>query len=180
MNFEESKPSKSDTYRTQNPGFIHVVYDAPISDLAKFIYGALGTQLISWNSMCWNGVKPRFYAQVHENRIETNTPVMLYPCCSPADSVEVTYFDRIGAPFAPVSCGTKYHLCCLVEMAGGVAATAPHPICNSAICCCCRTYVPGLSDAATFCKAANKARENFQSGDRLAPKIQTMKVENSS
>ena len=174
MNFEESKPSKSDTYRTQNPGFIHIVYDAPISDLAKFIYGALGTQLITWNSMCWNGIKPRFYAQVHENRIETNTPVMCNPCSTPSDSVEVTYFDRIGAPFAPVSCGTKYHLCCLVEMAGGVAATAPHPICNNAICSCCRTYVPGLADAATFCKAANKARESFKSGDRLAPTIQTM------
>ena len=176
MNFEESKPSKSDAYRTQNPGFIHVVYDAPISDLAKFLYGPLGiyNSIITWNSMCWNGVKPRFYAQVHENRIETNTPVILFPCCSPVDSVEVTYFDRIGAPFVPASCGTKYHLCGFVEMAGGVAATAPHPICNNAICSCCRTYVPGLTDAATFCKAANKARESFKSGDRLAPKIQTM------
>ena len=178
MNFEESKPSKSDAYRTQNPGFIHVVYDASISDLAKFLYGPLGMLLpnsfVTWNSMCWNGIKPRFYAQVHENRIETNTPIMLCPCCAPVDIVEVMYFDRIGAPFVPASCGTKYHLFGLVEMAGGVAATAPHPICNNAICFCCRTYVPGLTDAATFCKAANKARESFQSGDRLAPKIQTM------
>lgn len=174
LTFEKNKSSKSDTLRTQNPGFIHVVYDAPISDLAKFVYGPWGINLVTPNSCCWNSkIKPRFYAQVHENRVEQNAPLIPFGfCCCTSDFVSVTYFDKIGAPFKPVKCGTHYHLCCCIEMAGGVAATAPCPSVNNICCPCCRTYITGLDNAKDFCEASQQAYNQFKAGNRLAPTLQ--------
>lgn len=43
------------TFKTKNPGFIHVSHDAEISDGLRLTYG-----FCSWNFLCWNnGVKAR-------------------------------------------------------------------------------------------------------------------------
>ena len=169
VTFEGKKPSKSDTLRTQNPGFIHIVHDAPISSGAKFVYGT-----ITCNSCCWHKVRQRFYAHVLENRVEQNTPLMHFPglsCCL-QDVVSVTYFDKIGAPFKPVKCGTHHHLCCCIEWAGEVAATAPYSFLNCILCPCCRTYIAGLDNAEHFCEAFKQAHKEFNAGNRLAPTLQ--------
>jgi hypothetical protein len=162
----------SPTFKTKNPGFIHVSHDAEISDNLRALFGYW-----SYNFCCWNnGIKARTYAQVHENRLEINTPIMLCPGCCVQDIVTVTYYDKISAPYKRATCGTPFHLLCFLELCGQVAATAPHPALNNVFCPCLRQYVLGLSDAETFCTEMEKSYKAFKAkpSERAAPQIQVM------
>lgn len=158
-----------DTFKTKNPGWIHINHDAEISDGLRCTYG-----ICSWNFLCWEGVKKRSYTQVHENRIETNTPVMVCPGFCVKDIVDVTYYDKISAPYKRATCGTPFHFCCFVELCGQVAATAPHPALNNIFCGPCRKYQIGLADADAFCAEMEKSYIAFKAKERNAPKIQVM------
>lgn len=170
----------SPTFKTKNPGFIHVSHDAEISDGLQCIQFRpwLGADCKPiWNFCYWNnGVKARTYIQVHENRIETNTPIMLCPGCCVQDCVSVTYYDKISAPYKRATCGTPFHLFGFLEICGQVAATAPHPALNNVFCMCLRQYQVGLSDAETFCTEMEKSYKAFKAkpSERAAPQIQVM------
>jgi len=126
--------------------------------------------LVLFDMLCWNSkLAPRAYAAVHENRIETNHPFTF--CCGliVCDNVRVLYFD-IHSPnthWAHAPSCTPFHLCCFVEIAGGVSAIAPMDCCNNCCCTSYRYFVPGLPDAAQFTSVANQTRQAFFAGQRL-------------
>lgn len=159
------------TFKTKNPGFIHISHDAEIHDGLRLTYG-----FCSYNFLCWQGVKARSYTQVQENRVETNTPLMLCPGFCIKDLVDVTYYDQISAPYKRATCGTPYHFCCFIELCGQVAATAPHPALNNICCPCLRKYQIGLADAETFSTEMEKSYKAFKAkpSERAAPKVQVM------
>ena len=159
------------TFKTKNPGFIHISHDAEIHDGLRLTYG-----LFSYNCLCWDAVKKRMYTQVQENRVETNTPVMLCPGFCIKDVVDVTYYDRISAPYKRATCGTPYHFCCFIELCGQVAATAPHPALNNVCCPFLRKYQIGLADAEIFSTEMEKSYKAFKAkpSERAAPKVQVM------
>lgn len=182
------------TFRTKEHNKIEVLYDAALSDNAKFqtwqLVRVSGGNLVlpkfDFNCCYWEShVRERAYVHVHENRIEVNAPSHkgFLGGCMFSDVVEVKYFDKIGAPFKRETMCTPYHLFGFLECWGQVAATAPHPWLNNFCCWCLRDYVIGLENADEFSKAMSVAYTDFKSRDvsamptlTEAPSSQTMKT----
>tara|TARA_B100000683_G_scaffold42116_2_gene37520 strand:+ start:732 stop:1238 length:507 start_codon:yes stop_codon:yes gene_type:complete len=158
-------------YNTKNPGFEHVSHNAELSDQFKLCAPGLCCQ----PCLFWDTYNARAFVRVTENRIESNYPVMCAPCMM-TDMVSSTYYDKVKAPFERATSCTPFHMCCVLEVSGQVAATAKHPACNNCIggMLGCRSYIIGLKDAQAFCVAANAARESHAKGERIAPTIQVM------
>ena len=158
-------------YNTKNPKFEHVSHHAELSDQFRLCAPGLFCQ----PCLFWDSYNSRAFVRVSENRVETNYPIM----CSPfsfADMISSTYYDNVKAPFVHATSCTPFHFCFFIECTGQVAASAKHPACNNCIggLLGCRSYVVGLKDAASFCTAANAARESFVKGERNAPTVQIM------
>lgn len=165
------------TFRTKDRNKIEVLYDAALSDNAKFQTwqlvrvsgGNLVLPKVDFNCCYWEShVRERAYVRVHENRIEVNAPSHkgCLRGCMFSDVVEVKYFDRIGAPFKRETMCTPYHLFGFLECWGQVAATAPHPWLNNFFCWCLRDYVIGLDNADEFSKAMSVAYTDFKMRDQ--------------
>jgi len=160
-------------YDTANATFEHTIGTFELSSNYKLCAPSPMPTCLA--ILFWDKYNERAFARVSETRVEVNYPIMWLPNCL-CDQIKSTYHDDVGAEWVRASNCTPYHLCFFVEIQGQVAATAMHPACNNCLCGMigCRTYVPGLQDAQSFCNVANSARETFKKGFRSAPKVQIM------
>lgn len=159
---------------------IGVVYNAPISEDARCLGCSAGRMCnlatifgaVTCGPLCdcihWKKkLRPRTYAQVHENRIESNYPATA--CCGACvcDNTNVIYFDKLSDSVVTAPWCTPYHCLCCIACCGGVTATAPMDCLNNCFCTCCRTFYPGLQDSDGFTAAIVAARAQFREGKRL-------------
>ena len=160
------------TVETIEPYKIGIVYNAPIHESARYLGCAAGSAcnparcpgLLTFGPCCdciqFNSkLRPRMYAQVHENRVEVNYPFTW--CCGAfvCDNTRVEYFDKQADSVKTETCCTPFHCCCCIECCGGVVAMAPMNCCNACYCACFRSD----NDAAQYMRGTSCSTRNQSS-----------------